>query len=67
MTDRLQMMVVEDDRDTAEMLTAYFEAQGYDVVSVAWGQDAVRQAQQDQLPEAELSIYGLTAPLISIF
>ncbi|MBP7690027.1 MAG: response regulator [Thermoflexales bacterium] len=51
MTDRLQMMVVEDDRDTAEMLTAYFEAQGYDVVSVAWGQDAVRQAQQDQLPD----------------
>jgi DNA-binding response OmpR family regulator len=51
MTDRLQMMVVEDDRDTAEMLTAYFEAQGYDVVSVAWGQDAVRLAQQDVLPD----------------
>lgn len=42
MTDRLQMMVVEDDRDTAEMLTAYFEAQGYDVAAVAWGQDAVQ-------------------------
>ncbi len=51
MTDRLQMMVVEDDRDTAEMLTAYFEAQGYDVVAVAWGQDAVRQAQQEILPD----------------
>jgi len=44
-------MIVEDDRDTAEMLTAYFEAQGYDVSSVAWGQDAVRQAQQDVLPD----------------
>jgi len=51
MTDRLQMMVVEDDRDTAEMLTAYFEAQGYDVAAVAWGQDAVRMAQQEQLPD----------------
>ena len=51
MTDRLQMMVVEDDRDTAEMLTAYFEAQGYNVSAVAWGQDAVRQAQQETLPD----------------
>lgn len=51
MTDRLQMMVVEDDRDTAEMLTAYFEAQGYGVNAVAWGQDAVRLAQQDTLPD----------------
>src|SRR5512147_2450853 len=54
MTDRLQMMVVEDDRDTAEMLTAYFEAQGYDVAAVAWGQDAVRRAQQDDLPDLVL-------------
>jgi DNA-binding response OmpR family regulator len=51
MTDRLQMMVVEDDRDTAEMLTAYFEAQGYVVTAVAWGQDAVRLAQQELLPD----------------
>jgi DNA-binding response OmpR family regulator len=51
MTDRLQMMVVEDDRDTADMLTAYFEAQGYGVNAVAWGQDAVRLAQQDILPD----------------
>lgn len=51
MADRPRMLIVEDDRDTAEMLTAYFEAQGYDVSSVAWGQDAVRQAQQDVLPD----------------
>ena len=51
MVDRPRIMIVEDDRDTAEMLTAYFEAQGYDVSSVAWGQDAVRQAQQDVLPD----------------
>lgn len=51
MADRPRIMIVEDDRDTAEMLTAYFEAQGYDVSSVAWGQDAVRQAQQDVLPD----------------
>jgi len=46
MTDRPRMMVVEDDRDTAEMLAAYFEAQGYVVMPVAWGADAVQQAQE---------------------
>jgi DNA-binding response OmpR family regulator len=51
MTDRPRMMVVEDDRDTAEMLVAYFEAQGYDVTSVAWGADAVRQATEDAAPD----------------
>lgn len=51
MTDRLRMMVVEDDRDTAEMLTAYFEAQGYDVTTLAWGQDALHYAQQEELPD----------------
>jgi DNA-binding response OmpR family regulator len=45
------MMVVEDDRDTAEMLAAYFEAQGYDVTPVAWGADAVRQAQEGAAPD----------------
>jgi DNA-binding response OmpR family regulator len=51
MTDRPRMMVVEDDRDTAEMLAAYFEAQGYDVTPVAWGADAVRQAQEGATPD----------------
>lgn len=51
MTDRPRMMVVEDDRDTAEMLVAYFEAQGYDVAPVAWGQDAIREAQEGTTPD----------------
>jgi DNA-binding response OmpR family regulator len=45
------MMVVEDDRDTAEMLVAYFEAQGYAVTPVAWGQDAIREAQDGPTPD----------------
>ncbi len=51
MTDRPRMMVVEDDRDTAEMLAAYFEAQGYAVTPVAWGADAVRQSQEGATPD----------------
>src|SRR5512139_2187337 len=54
MTTRPRMMVVDDDRDTAEMLMAYFEAQGYEVVIAAWGQDAVRLAQQESVPDLVL-------------
>ena len=44
------ILVVEDDIDTAEMLSAYFEAQGYDVLTAAWGEDALRLT-QDVLPD----------------
>jgi PleD family two-component response regulator len=33
--------VVEDDLDTSEMLSAYFDAQGYEVLTAAWGKDAL--------------------------
>jgi DNA-binding response OmpR family regulator len=36
------ILIVEDDVDVAEMLTAYFRAQGYDVLAVNWGEDAVK-------------------------
>lgn len=36
------ILIVEDDIDVAEMLTAYFRAQGYEVYSVNWGEDAVQ-------------------------
>ncbi|RMF35375.1 MAG: DNA-binding response regulator, partial [Chloroflexi bacterium] len=46
MTEVQRILVVEDDVDTAEMLTAYFEAQGYEVLSAAWGEDALRMTQE---------------------
>lgn len=36
-----RILVVEDQVDTAEMLTSYFEAQGYEVTAVGWGKDAL--------------------------
>jgi DNA-binding response OmpR family regulator len=36
------ILVVEDDVDVADMLNAYFRVQGYDVVAVNWGEDAVK-------------------------
>ncbi len=37
-----KILIVEDDLDVAEMLNAYFGVQGYDVVTVNWGEDGVR-------------------------
>jgi PleD family two-component response regulator len=41
-TKQYKILIVEDDPDTAEMLRAYFEAQGYVVLTTAWGNDAIR-------------------------
>lgn len=54
MADRPHLLVVEDDRDTAEMLVAYFEAQGYEVATVAWGYDAVRYVLNERAPDVIL-------------
>jgi PleD family two-component response regulator len=45
--DKQTILIVEDDLDLAEMLNAYFRVQGYDVLMAAWGEDAVRLAQQN--------------------
>ena len=41
MPDKQKILIVEDDLDVAEMLTAYFNVQGYDVLTAAWGEDAL--------------------------
>ncbi len=46
MADKQCILVVEDDIDLAEMLNAYFRVQGYEVLTAAWGEDAVKMAQQ---------------------
>ncbi len=35
------ILIVEDEPNTAEMLSSYFEAQGYQVTTVGWGNDAL--------------------------
>jgi PleD family two-component response regulator len=42
MTESQRILIVEDNIDTAEMLNAYLEAQGYGVITAAWGEDALR-------------------------
>jgi DNA-binding response OmpR family regulator len=40
--EKSTLLIVEDDVDVAEMLTAYFRGQGYEVLTVNWGEDAVQ-------------------------
>ncbi|MBL8049988.1 MAG: response regulator [Anaerolineales bacterium] len=57
MTDtKSKILIVEDDPDVAEMLTAYFRSQEYDVATVNWGEDGVRSAQQSPPDLAILDI-----------
>lgn len=61
MTDPKQkILIVEDDPDVAEMLTAYFRSQEYDVSTVNWGEDGVRSALQ--VPAPDLVILDIRLP-----
>lgn len=42
MLTRNTILIVEDDTDTLEMLSTYFQAQGYDIITAAMGEDALR-------------------------
>jgi DNA-binding response OmpR family regulator len=49
-SEKAQILIVEDDLDLAEMLNAYFRVQGYDVLTANWGADAVRMS-NEHLPD----------------
>lgn len=40
--DKAQILIVEDDLDLSDMLNAYFRVQGYEVLTAAWGEEAVK-------------------------
>ena len=48
--EKQKIFIVEDDVDLAEMLTAYFGAQGYKINSSTWGEEAVRMI-NEELPD----------------
>jgi PleD family two-component response regulator len=45
-----KILIVEDDLDLSEMLSAYFRVQGYNVVTASWGEDGVKLVEED-LPD----------------
>src|SRR5579859_1431217 len=49
-SDKSQILIVEDDLDLSEMLNAYFKVQGYEVLTAAWGEEAVKIS-NDKVPD----------------
>src|SRR5690348_8621761 len=41
-SDKPRILIVEDDLDLSDMLDAYFRVQNYDVLTAAWGRDAIK-------------------------
>ena len=58
MSDKQAILIVEDEPELSEMLSEYLVAQGYEVLSSAWGEDAV-QICQDKEPDLVLLDIGL--------
>jgi len=48
MADKPQILIVEDDLDLSDMLTQFFETQGYDVRHSAWGEEALRFSREQR-------------------
>jgi PleD family two-component response regulator len=55
-TDKPTILIVEDDLDLAEMLNAYFRVQNYEVLTAAWGKDAIEISQDARLALIVLDI-----------
>ncbi len=49
-SDKSQILIVEDDLDLSDMLNAYFRVQGYEVLTAAWGEEAVKIS-RDKTPD----------------
>jgi len=54
--DKPQIMIVEDDLDLSEMLTAYFRVQNYEVITAAWGEEALQLSRENDIDLVVLDI-----------
>ncbi len=62
MSSQNKILIVEDNADTASMLSAYFGSEGYDVQIAAWGREALKLC-QETVPD--LIIQDIRLPDIS--
>jgi DNA-binding response OmpR family regulator len=58
MSDKQAILIVEDEPELSEMLSEYLAAQGYEVFTAAWGEDAVKIC-QEKTPSLVLLDIGL--------
>lgn len=56
MEEKPRLLIVEDDYDLAEMLSAYFRVQNYDVATAGWGHEAVQLSQEQPFDLVVLDI-----------
>lgn len=54
--DKPRILIVEDDSDLSEMLSAYFRVQNYDVLVAAWGGEALRISREEPVSLIMLDI-----------
>jgi len=54
--DKPQLLIVEDDLDLSEMVSSYFRVQNYDVMTAAWGEEALQLAFNNALDLIMLDI-----------
>ncbi len=54
--DKPKILIVEDDLDLSDMLNAYFRVQNYDVLTAAWGKEALEISQGQNLALIMLDI-----------
>ncbi len=53
---KTKILIVEDDLDLSEMLSAYFKVQDYDVYTAAWGKEALELVQHHNVALVMLDI-----------
>lgn len=56
MVDKPHILIVEDDLDLSEMVSSYFRVQNYDVLTAAWGEEALKLADDNALDLIMLDI-----------
>ncbi len=54
--EKPQILIVEDDLDLSEMLNAYFRVQDYNVLTAAWGEEAVKLTRDNDVSLIVLDI-----------
>ncbi len=54
--DKPNILIVEDDLDLADMLNAYFRVQNYEVLTAAWGEEAVQLSRTNNVDLVVLDI-----------
>lgn len=54
--DKSRILIVEDDLDLSEMVSSYFRVQNYDVLTAAWGEEALELADENKLDLIMLDI-----------